>query len=387
MKGKLQNRITAIVASVISAGMTYLAGSQKPTLSPAPPIRPVKRIGTTYSITHARWRRGEFGGQGAGPDWQVGLKRLPKGISVVRLSLEWDEIEKAPGQYDWELVDQAVKICGQMGVRLIICVGVKTPRYPEVHLPSFYRDRALGRSPEVGPTELNLPAIREELLAFIEAIVRHYRDEKRVEGFQIENEPLEPFGDPGLSVPFSFLREEVELVRSLTKGTGKTLAVTMGAGLTEPYDRMARDYQAYLEQLLSLDVDRIGLDLYQHGYVGMGPSWFRWTKEFWASEWHWVLLRRFVEQIKAAGKTPYVAECQAEPWEVDPAAVNFTDPNGNRSLTPESYKEIFARASGLGCDDLFIWGWEFQAACENVGNRSWREATETIIRQALPAAD
>jgi hypothetical protein len=333
-----------------------------------------RQFGANFSIPYAKWLSGKWGGPGVGPSWQESLRTiLSLGVNPIRLSLQWNQID----EHGFEEIDAAVKMIGNYGSSAIICAGAKTPQWPEVHLPDRYRAKALSRGPGVGKHELNTfpgsDGIHDELLEFVGKIVTRYRNNKAVVAFQLENEPLEPFGDPKLSVSYAFLKEEVKLARSLT---AKPLMVNFGAGLTGSLSQMKEQRYAILMQLLELDVDWIGLDLYQRGYIKVwGPI----IVSFQADYEHWRIAHDFVRIIEQAGKRARIAELQMGPWEADRSKVNYANPEGNRSLRPAELSQIVSNTVELDSDGILLWELEFQVACAHAGNPAWINETRRIM--------
>lgn len=335
--------------------------------------KPELQIGTTFSVDYAKWLAGDWGGPVAGPPWQQSLKTiLTYGLSPIRLAVPWNSIELEPGKYDFAVLDEMIEICHQQDSKIILCLGVKSPRWPEVHLPAFYRHFIAGRSRPFSRRLKLDNGLDAVLNRFLAVMANRYGDDERVNWFQIENEPLEPFGDPALAVPYAFLAKEIELVQAITD---KPLLVTFGAGLTGDFRLMRHRRQQILDQLSALPVDAIGLDLYVSGFVNYG----RLTGQFKASDVHWKIAKGFIEQIKAAGKEPMITELQFEPWEADIAKIDMKNAAGNKSLAPPDLDAVWQAAVELEVSTILVWGLEFQVACAKSGNDQWLTKTARLI--------
>src|SRR3989338_6001965 len=55
----------------------------------------------------------------------------------LRLSAQWDRIEKIRGSYDFSELDWLMDEARKRGARVLLAVGRKTPRWPECHLPEW----------------------------------------------------------------------------------------------------------------------------------------------------------------------------------------------------------------------------------------------------------
>lgn len=356
-----------VIAAIGIAVFVQACSQQRPEAAPKAE-RPFKRIGSTFSIQYTKWLSGEWGGPGVSPKWEDSLRQiLDLRVDVIRLTAQWKDVEAEPGRSE---LARGLTLCGERKVPVILCVGIKVPRWPEVHIPDRLKQQALKPEAGIDPGELNTSAtgIGKPFRSFLEALLKQYGNDPRAESIQIENEPLEAFGDPARSVPFSFLKEEVTLARQLTK---KPLTVTMGAGLTGKLLLDPKRPQKTLKQLLTLPVQRVGLNLY--GEVvesGFGIVYEAGDKE-------WQTVGQFVSQIRKAKMIPFAAEVQAEPWG-DPAKFNYRDSAGN-PFTPADYRKVLKRTEQLGLEEILLWGLEFQVACEQQGNKAWLQVTRSII--------
>lgn len=122
-------------------------------------------------------------------------------VKNIKISVHWDLIEKNNNQYDFSELDWQVSQAESRGVNVILSVGMKTPRWPECHLPGWARD-------------LNKDQQQDEILNMLKEAVIRYRDRKAISAWQVENEPLLNFG----ACPWAderFFRKEVSLVKSL----------------------------------------------------------------------------------------------------------------------------------------------------------------------------
>src|SRR3990167_1992502 len=63
-------------------------------------------------------------------------------VTNVRLIAYWDEIEKAPDVFTYDDLDWQVAEANKRGVKIILVVGRRTPRWPECHDPSWLKPLA-----------------------------------------------------------------------------------------------------------------------------------------------------------------------------------------------------------------------------------------------------
>ncbi len=327
-----------------------------------PLIRP-KVVGFSYNPWHANWRAGVYGGQGFSPSRLQQLEEaLKAGIDSVRIAVQWKDCEPEVGKYKFDLIDEALELCDQYKVRAVLTAGVKAPRWPEVYVPDQYRLQV-----KDGTTD----GVKKELFAYLTAFLSRYGSDPRVSGFQVENEPFEPFGSPALAVREKTLKEEVEFLHARTK---KALMVTMGAGTTSPASFNRERRMKILDQYLRLPIDRVGFNLYQSVRASDG-IFGQWQ----ADDANWKLAKDLIEKVRKGKKTPVIAELQAEPWEPDASKFDFFKPDGNPSFNPTEYRKLLVRAATFNCPEVYLWGLEFQTGCLKQGNHGWWSVTKEYV--------
>src|SRR6185369_10552392 len=59
------------------------------------------------------------------------------GVRHFRLVSYWDQLEPAPGQYDFSLLDWQFKKAEAAGAHITLSLGLRQPRWPECHLPQW----------------------------------------------------------------------------------------------------------------------------------------------------------------------------------------------------------------------------------------------------------
>ncbi len=338
-------------------------------------------VGVSFSLYTAGYLSGEkFNGPGVGPKWREGLKKLLSlHPAVVRLPMQWDQVEQTKGRYDWREIDEAIALCKQYGVPVILCIGVKTPRPPEVYIPNIYQSLLPPPKPDRLIESAYLgEAIRKPLLAYVAAALRRYGNDARIARLQIENEPLEHTGPKLQAIRLSLLNEEIALAHKLSR---KPLATTMGTGVTDTpgadqvyqffLKKTAKQFRADEQaKILKLNVDYVGINLYRKGHSGAGA--FEMKPE------HWTEIKQTVAAIRRAGKKPFIAELQGEPWN-EGGKMNHRDPNGNPTLTPEQYRQFFIQATAqLDVKEVLLWGMEFQLTCAQQKNLAWLSVTHDL---------
>ena len=203
-------------------------------------------------------------------------------------------------------------------------LGMKTPRWPECHIPDWAKS-------------LDKTQQQEKVLKMLEKIVSRYKDSQTIKYWQVENEPfLSIFGICPKLDPY-FLTSEVALVKDLDP-TRKVIVTDSG--------ELSLWYQAAREgDIFGTTLYR---DIYQKrfGYVTypIGPNFFK-MKELWT--------RTLTDQEHFI-----VIELQAEPWANGwvknvPLEEQFITMNEKKLVENVTY------ARRVGFEEIYLWGVEW----------------------------
>ncbi len=151
--------------------------------------------GVTYSVVYAQ----ELGLDPVGA-YETVLEELE--VKLVRLPVYWTRVEPIEGAgYDWEELDALIALSEAHGVDLTLAIGQKVPRWPECHLPGWVLSKSEHER-------------YRALLRYLTEVVTRYRDSEAIVRWQVENEPLFPFGVcPNVNA--DYLEQEVKTVRAL----------------------------------------------------------------------------------------------------------------------------------------------------------------------------
>lgn len=122
--------------------------------------------------------------------------------SYVRLAAYWSDIEKQEGVFDFTDLDYYMDESKKNGVKVVLTVGQKAPRWPECYIPSWF-----------DPNEQDA---EKKFQVYVSAVVERYKTHEALELWQVENEPFIrfPFGEC-TKYKESWVEKEVALVRSL----------------------------------------------------------------------------------------------------------------------------------------------------------------------------
>ncbi len=276
--------------------------------------RPPLALGATFSPAYAR-----FLGLEPRATYLALLDEL--GARRLRLSAYWEEIEPAPGVFNFEELDWLLEEAAKHQARVILALGFKLPRWPECHAPAWvWKLTAAERQ----------TATRE----LIRAIVNRYRFQPAIFAWQVENEPL--LGSFGLcpEPDREFLKQEVALVRSLDH---RPIILTESGELSTWLGA------ATLADILGISMYRVSWNpVLGYIYYPLTPSFYRQRAR---------AARTFTRQIM-------VTELQAEPW-VPAGILQATKEEQYQSMNPRRLKDNLNFVERAGFDEVYLWGVEW----------------------------
>jgi endo-1,4-beta-mannosidase len=264
------------------------------------------------------------------------------GFRRFRLMSYWNEHEKSPGKYDFKSLDQQVEAVRKAGGVITLCLGARQPRWPENHWPDWaWQATKEDRS--------------AALLKYVETVVNRYKNEKHVISFQLENEALlKTFGERP-EVDRQRLRQEFQLVKSLTaKPVIMSTSTSWGIPLRRPIP------------------DIVGFSYYQVLY---NSKLKRYTTAF-----HNPWLDRFRKfSIKLIHRKPsFIHELQLEPW--GPTAIwKMTSGEQAKSMSPEQISKNIQLAKRIKAPPIDLWGGEWWYWRHQQGDDSIWQAVEKAL--------
>lgn len=304
---------------------------------PTPTAEPSRvTYGVTYVPSHARY---------LGLDSRQTYLAILDDLRVpeVRLAAFWNEIEPQEGVWEFRELDWLLEEARKRGVRVMLAIGRKLPRWPECRVPQWAA--ALG----AGDME-------QAILAMLRETVLRYRSHPAVASWQVENEPLFSFGNcPAPSL--RFYDQEVSLVRRLDPSRP---IVATDSGELSGWVSLARR------------ADLLGVSLYQMtwnpiiGYFSypLPPSYY--ARKAW-----------IVKTV--TGRPTILSELQTEPWLPDKSIHELSYDELEKSFTLERFRKNIAFARKAGFSLQYLWGVEWWAwAAANGHPEFWEEARRVL---------
>ncbi|MCL5435635.1 MAG: beta-galactosidase [Patescibacteria group bacterium] len=270
-----------------------------------------------------------------GVDWKVAYLSILDELEVsnLRLSSYWNEIETQPGIYDFSDLDFMMKNAESRGVKVILTLGLRQPRWPECHQPSWAE-------------KLSEKERQSKVLALVRGVVKRYKNSPAVIGWQVENEfYVKWFGNcPVGEKPV--LEGEIAQVRALDS---RPIILTDSGELSWWFKAAA-------------SADVFGTTMYRRVYGPWGQAAWPYPPVYYSR------LGKLV-QFFSGFKHIIIAELQAEPWGQaglvnDSTEVNF------KTLSPWQFKANLEYAQNSGIDEAYLWGaewWYYMKVNRGVG--------------------
>ena len=303
-------------------------------------------IGTTFDYEQAL---------NLGLDPKIVLHRiLELKLSPIRIGIKWSKVETEKRKYYWKEYDNIINTISKEKVPILLSIGMKAPRWPEFFIPDWLLDHSISSSNN---------ELKGSLFQFLESVLLRYGDNNSIKWLQLENEAFLASGPGKLSIPYEFLLTELEYVKKLTY---KPIMITaQGLPTTGVFAEYLKGRSKYKEKIIDL-ADIVGLNIYP---IFEEKTIFGIHKTFRASKAAWKYFENLVNKIKINKKEFWIAELQAEPWQL--GDINLNDAYANKTCTPELVSKYLKRVEELGFENVLLWGTEFHIACEEKGNSEW----------------
>lgn len=280
-----------------------------------------------------------------GMDWKEVYLAVLDDLNVkeIRLPIYWDDIEKTDGVYDFSDYDYMIREGAKRNVHFIVNIGWRLPRWPECHAPEWAQTKSLA-------------ATQASTLTMLDTVVNHYKDERSITTWQIENEPfLDVFGVCPPSDE-NFFKKEVELVRN---EDSRPILVSATGELS--WWRKEAKYGDFFGST----VYRVVWGPYTKYFRYPIPSWFYRFKAYLAG-------------IKPENR--YVVELQAEPWVPKGKMIYLSKEEANKSFNIEQFKANLQYAVDINFKKTYLWGVEWWYYQYKFGDKSYWELARTIFK-------
>jgi len=261
-----------------------------------------------------------------GLDWKAVYLALLDDLQVrnIKLLSYWSLLEPQEDAYKFEDLDWQVSQAQSRGVQLILVIGMKTGRWPECHIPAWAQD--IGKA-----------AQQEAILSLLKELVLRYQSASVIKAWQVENEPLFPFGD----CPWkdkNFLQKEIALVKSLDPQKRPVLITESG------------EASSWIDAAKTGDI--VGATMYR-------KAWFQPLGLYIPYPLTPVFYWRKAQIIKKFfGKDVICVELQAEPW-CPNQLYNCSLKEQAKTMNLARFKQNIDFAQKTGLKEFYLWGVEW----------------------------
>lgn len=160
--------------------------------------------------------------------WERDLKQIKElGFDFVHYAeFAWAQLEPSEGVYNFDWLDKAVDIADKNGLKVIMCTSTATPpvwlvrKHPDI-LKEYENGKKMDHGARQHPSVSN-NYFREYSLKMIDKLAQHYGKDKRIMGWQLDNEPR-PTQDYGKDAYERFrvwLKNKYQNIDTLNKAWG-----------------------------------------------------------------------------------------------------------------------------------------------------------------------
>lgn len=271
---------------------------------------------------------------------------------TVRLVAYWDDIEKEQGSFDFSETDWLLEKAEQSGISVVFSVGMKTPRWPECHIPVWAKT-------------LSTEKREEALRLYMSMVIERYRWSGAIAMWQVENEPYLAFGDcPERGA--GFLEAEISLVKLLDSTHP---IITTDGGEFGLWYRAAEEG------------DIFGTTMYRKVYPKViGPKFG--VVEYLLEPSYFRFKESVTRRILGDWEKPFmVIELQAEPW--GPKHISqLTNTEAEEIFSPEYLKETIAYARETGFGEYYLWGSEWWYWKKLKGDERYWDIAKELFRES-----
>ncbi len=278
-----------------------------------------------YGVSFSRFHADELG-----LDWRATFLALVRDLGVrdFRFSAHWPLTEPADDHFNFTELDFQMAEARRVGASVILAVGRRLPGWPECHVPAWAE-------------KLTPEQQQEELLGYIKAMVRRYKDFSNLLYWQVENEPyLTLFGRQacGKEVDEGLLEREIALVRELDPA--HPVLLTDGG-----------EFGTWLGAYRRADVFGTTMYLYIWSPT-FGKFRYPITPGFFRAK------SNLVSLLTGVRKPSLVIELAAEPWLLHPIIETPFDVQFER-MGLDKFEEILIFSRKTGFDMFYVWGAEW----------------------------
>ncbi|MBI4037028.1 beta-galactosidase, partial [Candidatus Daviesbacteria bacterium] len=267
-------------------------------------------------------------------------------VKNLRLPVYWDKIEPKQGSFDFSSIDQQLNEAKKRGVKIVLVVGRKLPRWPECFEPGW-------------TNALDQKQYEISILDMVGKSVDHFKGRDEIVAWQVENEPMFNFGICQ-KVDKKLLTQEIDLVRSKDK---RPIILTDSGEL---------GFWTY--QLKMSDI--MGTTLYRRVW---GPI-FGLTDYPLPPLFYRLKAALLTKLVAPHSKGVIISELQAEPWPPGTPLTRVDIDEQVNMFDINEFKKTVAFAARTGFKEDFLWGAEWWYFMKEKGHPEYWNFAKTLFQ-------
>ncbi len=294
-------------------------------------------------------------------------------FSWVRLPFYWDTMIDKNGELRIEDLEFAITEAKKRNIKVVVTLGLKTPYYPEFHLPKHIQDQIkFGQI-----VDINHPVV-QDLLKLDQKVVLELSRYDNIAYWQVENEPLLA-NINNIKINPNLIAAEVDLVRKTDPMKRPIILSHVGPSkfdnnwkmllpILKPGDILG--VNAYFK---TQGVNLLAFGLFKHEFNIPWPNGFVWPVQ----SWYFLSpnFERLNKLLEERGNSLWVMELQADPY--------------IRTLSDAKKNSFNFQADDIKKADIYIkksriksigfWGSSFWLYREKNGDSSWMRTVMEIV--------
>ena len=322
--------------------------------------------GVSYSFEQAGWY---------GLDARKSYVELLDSVKFnwVRLPFFWDQMTDENGNLKIDDLEFAISEADRRDVKVVIALGLKTPYYPEYHLPEY-----IALQLKFGERiDANYP-IADDLLAIDGKLVSALSKYENISHWQVENEPYLANVN-NWKIEKDLISKEIEVVRKTDPKKRPIILNHVGPTLFD------RKYLDLLPLLLPGDVFSINAYFKTQGTYLLSfevfdrkvniawPKWLVWPVQSWT--FFSVDFEKVKKEVEGKDIEFWVLEMQAEPY----IREREDGMRKNLSFSPRDLKGADKFLRSYKIESVGLWGTHFWQFREKIGDRFWMDTVKSVV--------